>query len=192
VRLHERRFGGRASDRRAAAAAAGDDPGPGRTEAETAAGHAFADEFAAALVEQIRGLGLAAERTDAPSLPSGDVVTVEGRFISLAGDPSGPGIVGFAGGWPDVLADVQLYGTDRSGERLTEDIEVSLSAEDHTLPAALLPDPTITAGQAATAPALSPETRAELAAAARQAAATVAAQLERFFAGQGWLPRAGG
>jgi hypothetical protein len=163
-----------------------------RTEAETAVGHAFADEFAAALVEQIRGLGLAAERADAPSLPSGDVVTIEGRFISLAGDPSGPGIVGFAGGWPDVLADVQLYGTNASGERLSEDIEVSLSAEDHTLPAALLPDPTISAGQAATAPALSPETRAELAAAARQAAATVAAELERFFASQGWLPGARG
>ena len=83
-----------------------------RTEAEKAVGHAFADEFAAALVEEIRKLGLPAERANAPNLPSGDIVTIEGRFISLAGDPSAPGIVGFAGGWPDVLADVQLYGTN--------------------------------------------------------------------------------
>jgi Domain of unknown function (DUF4410) len=161
-----------------------------RTEAEKAVGHAFADEFATALVDEIRKLGLPAERANAPEVPSGDVVTIEGGFISLAGDPSAPGIVGFAGGWPDVLADVQLYGTNASGERLSEDLEVSLSAGDHALPAALLPDPTITAGQVATAPALSPQLKAQLATAAREAAATVAGQLKPYFAGQGWLPRA--
>ena len=98
-----------------------------RTEREKDVGHAFADEFSVALVEEIRKLGLPAERAAAPNLPSGDVLTIEGRFISLAGDPSAPGIVGFSGGWPDVLADVQLYGTDSSGEKLSEDIEVSVS-----------------------------------------------------------------
>jgi hypothetical protein len=161
-----------------------------RTEAEKTVGHAFADEFAGALVEEIRKLGLPAERADAPNLPSGNVVIIEGGFISLAGDPSQPGIVGFSGGWPDVLADVQLYGTDRSGERLSEDIEVSLSESDHALPAAILPDPTITAGQVATAPARSPELKAKLAPAAGQAAATVAEQLKPYFAGQGWIARA--
>lgn len=161
-----------------------------RTEAEKAVGHAFADAFADALVEEIRKLGLPAERADAPNLPSGDVVTIEGRFISLAGDPSAPGIVGFAGGRPDVLADVQLYGSNTSGERLSEDIEVSLSEGDHALPAAILPDPTITAGQVATAGSPSPELKAKLATSAKEAAATVAAQLEPYFAGQGWIPRA--
>jgi hypothetical protein len=160
-----------------------------RTEAEKVVGHAFADAFATALVDEIRKFGLPAERANAPQVPSGDVVTIEGRFISLAGDPSAPGIVGFAGGWPDVLADVQLYGTNASGERLSEDLEVSLSADDHALPAALLPDPTITAGQVATAPALSPQRKAQLATAARQAAGTVAEQLKPYFAGQGWLAR---
>ena len=159
-----------------------------RSEAEKAVGHAFADQFAGALVEEIRKLGLPAERADAPNLPSGDIVTIEGRFISLAGDPSEPGIVGFAGGWPDVLADVQLYGTNRSGEQLSEEIEVSLSQGDHPLPAAILPDPTITAGQAATTPARSPDLQAKLAPAAEQAAATVAGQLKPYFAGQGWIP----
>jgi Domain of unknown function (DUF4410) len=158
-----------------------------RTEAEKAVGHAFADAFASALVEEIQKLGLPAQRANAPEVPSGDVVTIEGRFISLAGDPSAPGIVGFAGGWPDVLADVQLYGTNGSGERLSEDIEVSLSEGDHTLPAALLPDPTITAGQVATAPAPSPRLKAQLATAAREAAGTVAEELKPYFAGQGWL-----
>jgi Domain of unknown function (DUF4410) len=160
-----------------------------RTEAEKAVGHAFADAFAAALVEEIRKLGLPAERASAPNLPSDDIVIIEGRLISLVGDPSVPGIVGFAGGWPDVLADVQLYGTNTDGERLSEDIEISLSEGDHALPAALLPDPTITAGQVATAPALSPQLQAQLATAAKQAAGTVAGQLKRYFAGQGWLPR---
>jgi hypothetical protein len=162
-----------------------------RTEAEKAVGHAFADEFATALVDEIRRLGLPAERADAQSAPGGDLVTIEGRFISLAGDPSAPGIVGFAGGWPDVLADVQLYGTNASGERLSEDIEVSLSEGDHALPAALLPDPTITAGEVGPAPALSPQLRAQLATAAKEAAGTVAGELKPYFASQGWIPRAG-
>ena len=156
-----------------------------RTGAEKAVGHAFADEFAAALVEEIRKLGLPAERANgagpAERRPGGH----RGPLHPLAGDPSAPGIVGFAGGWPDVLADVQLYGTNASGERLSEDLEVSLSAGDHALSAALLPDPTITAGQVATAPALSPQQQAQLATAARQAAGTVAGQLKPYFAGQG-------
>ena len=158
-----------------------------RTEREKIVGHAFADEFSAALVDEIRKLGLPAERASAPDLPSGDVVTIEGRFISLAGDPSAPGIVGFSGDWPNVLADVQLYGTDRSGEKLSEDIEVSVSQGGESYPAALLPDPTITAGQAVTTPALSPATRAKLQTAAREAAGTVAGQLQPYFAAQGWI-----
>ena len=163
-----------------------------RTAGEKAVGHAFADEFAAALVEEIRRRGLPAERADAPNLPRGPVVTIEGRFISLAGDPSAPGIVGFAGDAPEVLADIQLYGTDKSGEELSQDMEVSLSQGDHLLPAAILPDPTITAGQAATARELSPEQTAKLAPAARQAAATVAGQLDSVFADRGWIARSQG
>jgi hypothetical protein len=161
-----------------------------RTEAEKAVGHAFADEFTTALIAEIRNLGLPAAGADAPNLPSGDVVTIEGQFISLAGDPSQPGIVGFSGDWPDVLADVQIYGSDASGERLSEGIEVSLS--DHALPAAILPDPTITAGQATTGRVVSPEAQAKLATAARQAAATVADQLKPYFADQGWVAPAHG
>ena len=160
-----------------------------RTRAEKAVGHAFADEFTTTLVEEIRRRGLPAERADAPNLPSADILTIEGQFISLAGDPSQPGIVGFSGGWPDVLAEVQLYGTNTRGQSLSEDIEVSLSANDHLLPAAILPDPTITAGQVTTARALSPAVKAKVATAAKQAAGTVAGQLEPFFADQGWIAR---
>jgi Domain of unknown function (DUF4410) len=162
----------------------------GRTEREKAVGHAFAEEFTAALVEEIRTLGLPAQRADAPNLPSGDVVTIEGQFISLAGGPSQPGIVGFSGGWPDVLADVQLYGTDSSGEELSEEIEVSVSQVGGTYPAALLPDPTITVGQVVTTPGISPQIRAKLETSAKEAAGTVAGQLKPYFAGQGWIPRA--
>jgi hypothetical protein len=161
-----------------------------RTEREKAVGHAFADEFSVALVEEIRKLGLPAQRATAPNLPGGDVVTIEGRFISLAGDPSAPGIIGFSGDWPNVLADVQLYGTDSSGEKLSEDIEVSVSQGGASYPAALLPDPTITAGQVVTAPGFSPQAQAKLQNAAREAAATVAGQLKPYFAGQGWIARA--
>jgi hypothetical protein len=162
----------------------------GRTEREKAVGHAFADEFTTALIEEIRKLGLPAERADAANLPSGDVVTIEGQFISLAGDPSQPGIVGFSGGWPDVVADVQLFGTNARGEELSEDIEVSIAQAGESYPAALLPDPTITAGQVVTTPGISPQVRAKLETSAKEAAGTVAAQLKPYFAGQGWLARA--
>jgi hypothetical protein len=158
-----------------------------RTEREKAVGHAFADEFTTALVEEIRKLGLPAQRAAAPNLPSGNVVTIEGRFISLAGDPSAPGIVGFSGDWPNVLADVQLYGTDSRGEELSEDIEVSVSQGGELYPAALLPDPTITVGQAVTTPGISPAARAKLQTSAREAAGTVAGQLKPYFADQGWI-----
>jgi hypothetical protein len=161
-----------------------------RTEREKAVGHAFADEFSVALVEEIRKLGLPAQRATAPNLPGDDAVTIEGRFISLAGDPSAPGIVGFSGDWPNVLADVQLYGTDSSGEKLSEDIEVSVSQGGDSSPAALLPDPTITVGQAVTTPGLSQAQRAKLQTAAREAAGTVAGQLQPYFAAQGWIARA--
>jgi hypothetical protein len=162
----------------------------GRTEREKAVGHAFAEEFTTALIEEIRKLGLPAERADAPNLPSGNVVTIEGRFISLAGDPSQPGIVGFSGGWPDVVADVQLFGTDSRGEELSEDLEVSVSQGGESYPAALLPDPTITVGQEVTTPGISPQARAKLQTSAREAAGTVAGQLKPYFAGQGWFARA--
>jgi hypothetical protein len=99
----------------------------GRTEREKAVGQAFADEFTTALIEELCELGLPAQRAEAANLPSGHVVTIKGRFISLAGDPSQPGIVGFSGGWPDVVADMQLFGTNSFGEEFSEDLEVSVS-----------------------------------------------------------------
>ena len=99
------------------------------------------------------------------------MLTIEGRFVSLAGDPSQPGIVGFSGGWPDVVADVQLFGTNSRGEELSEDLEVSVSQGGESYPAALLPDPTITAGQVITRPGISPQARARLQSSASEAAA---------------------
>jgi Domain of unknown function (DUF4410) len=162
----------------------------GRTEREKAVGQAFADEFTTALIEEIRKLGLPAQRAEAANLPSGDVLTIEGRFVSLAGDPSQPGIVGFSGGWPDVVADVQLFGTNSRGEELSEDLEVSVSQGGESYPAALLPDPTITAGQVVTRPGISPQARARLQSSASEAAGTVAGQLKPYFAEQGWVAAA--
>lgn len=160
-----------------------------RTAGERAIGHAFAGEFASALVDEIKKLGLPAERGATSDLPLSEILTVKGHFISLAGDPSAPGVVGFSGAKPDVIADVQLYATNSGGDQLSEELEVSLSQDSAAVPAALLPDPTITAGAVTTVPTLSPEQREELRTAARQGAATVARQLETYFAGKGWIPQ---
>ena len=161
-----------------------------RTEREKGVGHAFADEFSVALVEEIRKLGLPAQRAAAPNLPSGDVLTIEGRFISLAGDPSAPGIVGFSGDWPERPRRCPAVRHRQQRREAVRGHRGQRLARRRVVPAALLPDPTITAGQAVTTPGLSPAQRAKLQTAAREAAGTVAAQLKPYFAGQGWIARA--
>ena len=139
----------------------------GRTEREKAVGHAFADEFTTALIEDSQA------RPARPACRGGEPAKRRradhrGPIVSLAGDPSQPGIVGFSGGWPDVVADVQLFGTNSRGEELSEDLEVSVSQGGRSYPAALLPDPTITAGQVVTRPGISPQARARLQSSARR------------------------
>jgi hypothetical protein len=161
-----------------------------RTAGERAVGARFARAFSATLVDEIRKMGLPAELavTAGPNLPGTNLLAIEGRFVSLAGDPDQPGIVGFSGDHPEVEADLQIYGTDSAGERLYEDTEVGLTGGNAPLPAALLADPTITVGQIDSgAVKISADLAAKLDAAGREAAGTVAQQLATFFANQGWI-----
>ncbi len=162
-----------------------------RTAGERAVGARFARAFAATLVEEIRKMGLPAELavTAGPNLPTNNLLSIEGRFVSLAGDPDQPGIVGFSGDHPEVEADLQIYGTDSAGERLYEDTEVGLTGGNTPLPAALLADPTITVGQIDSGEVkISADLAARLDAAGKEAAGMVAQQLATFFANQGWIP----
>jgi hypothetical protein len=162
-----------------------------RSATERAVGHRFASAFAANLVEEIRAMGLPAERAGAPVPPGGAILSIEGQFVSIASDePTAPGIVGFAAGWPNVVADIQIYSKSDAGDRLTEDLEFNLA--DAKLPPEHLPPGVLAKLPAGTAQtgALPASTQAELDQAAKATAHAAARQLQTFFADRGWIAHA--
>lgn len=163
-----------------------------RTATERAVGHRFASAFAANLVEQIRKLGLPAERAGAPLAPAGPILSVEGQFISLESeDPTAPGVVGFTADWANVVADMQIYSTSDAGDRLFEDLQFDLAEANQPparMPAGALSSLHEEAAQSGSqVVALPPTTAAELDAAAAATASVAARHLATFFADQGWI-----
>jgi hypothetical protein len=163
-----------------------------RTATERAVGHRFASAFATDLVEQIRKLGLPAERAGAPLSAAGPILSVEGQFISLeSGDPTAPGVVGFTADWANVVADLQIYSTSDAGDRLFEDLEFNLAEANQPparMPAGALATLREEAAQSGSpVVGLPPSTAAELDAAAAATASVAARHLATFFADQGWI-----
>ncbi len=160
-----------------------------RTATERAVGHRFASAFAASLVEEIRRMGLPAERAGA-SLPAGpDITSIEGQFISLASDDlSAPGIVGFSADWPNVVADIEIYSMTAAGDRLSEEVEFNLA--DANLPPERLPAGVLARLPGGTRDGLPAATETELDLTAKATASAAARQLATFFADQGWIARA--
>jgi Domain of unknown function (DUF4410) len=153
----------------------------------------FRESLAAHLVTAIRAMGLPAVSADAPLPASGNVVSLEGAFVSVpGGDSADPAIVSLANSWPDVVVDVELYDTSDTGDRLVEDLEFRLTETEPLLPGGE-PAGEPTEPEGGTAPAaISPAIQAKLDAAARDGAATIAKQLAPVFADHGWIaPPAG-
>jgi hypothetical protein len=150
----------------------------------------FQGALATNLVDEIRRMGLPAIRPDTPLPSSGNVVTLEGRFVSVpGGDSADSALVSFAEAWPDVVLDVEIYDTTETDDRLVEDFEFRLTDTNALIPA---PPPDTGATEPATGqPAISPALQAKLDAAARDGARKIAEQLQPFFADQGWIARPG-
>jgi hypothetical protein len=170
----------------AAGSAAGND-------AEQAA-EKFRESLAAHLVTAIRAMGLPAVGADGPLPSSGNVVTLEGTFVSVPGSDSiEPAIVSLANSWPDVVVDAEIYDTSEAGDRLLDDMEFRISEANPLLPAGEpAGEPTEPQGAGGTAPTISPAIQAKLDAAARDGAATIAEQLRPFFADRGWIAQPAG
>jgi hypothetical protein len=137
-------------------------------------------------------MGLPAERAGAPLTTSGPILSLEGQFISLAGDdPSAPGIVGFTADWPNVVADIQIYSRSQAGDRLSEDLEFNLADANQAperMPAGVLDRLLDEAARIGSPVAeLPPAAAADLDAAAAAAASAAARQLATYFADQGWI-----
>jgi hypothetical protein len=149
----------------------------------------FQDALATNLVDEIRRMGLPAIRPDTPLPSSGNVVTLEGRFVSVpGGDSAESALVSFAEAWPDVVLDVEIYDTSETDDRLVEDFEFRLTDTNQLIPA---PPPDTGATEPATGPAISPALQAKLDAAARDGARKIAERLQPFFVDQGWIARPG-
>jgi len=158
------------------------------------AARAFRDSLAAQLITQIQAMGLPAQNPDAALPPAGNVVTLEGRFVSIpAADSAEPEIVRLAHAWPDVVVDVEIYDTTETSDRLVEDFEFQISETSALVPAATTGGPTIPAAKSDSAAAsISPAVQTKLDAAARDGGHAIAKKLEPFFADQGWLTPAPG
>ena len=163
-----------------------------RTAAERAVGHRFASAFATGLVEEIRKMGLPAERASSPMPPGGAILSVEGQFISLAsGDPTAPGVIGFTADWANVVADIEIYSKSAAGDRLSEDLEFDLA--DANQPPERMPPGVLarlhheTPGAGSREVGLPAGLASELDAAATASASAAAKQLATFFADQGWI-----
>jgi Domain of unknown function (DUF4410) len=162
------------------------------TATERAVGHRFAGTFATTLVDEIRKMGLPAERAGAPLAPGGPILSVEGQFISLAsGGPTAPGVIGFTADWANVVADIEIYDRSKAGDRLSEDLEFDLA--DANQPPERMPSGVLTklheqsTGLGSPEIGLPPETAAGLDAAAAATARVAAKQLATYFADQGWI-----
>jgi hypothetical protein len=148
----------------------------------------FQDALATNLVDEIRRMGLPAIRPDTPLPSSGNVVTMEGRFVSVpGGDSAESTLVSFAEAWPDVVLDVEIYDTTETDDRLVEDFEFRLTDTNALIPAP--PPGTGSTEPSSGQPAISPAVQAKLDAAARDGARKIALQLQPFFADQGWIAR---
>jgi hypothetical protein len=152
----------------------------------TQAAARFQASLAAHLVSAIRAMGLPAVGADAPLPPGGTVITLEGRFTSVASEDSAEqAIVELADAWPDVTVDVQIYDTSEEDDRLFEDMEFQISEANPLLVPGTPPgEPTVAPARQS---AISPAVQAKLDAAAKDGADTIAKQLAPFFADQGWI-----
>jgi hypothetical protein len=169
------------------AGAAGSTSGDGAAQAA----QTFREALAAHLVSAIREMGLPAVGADAPLPPAGNVMTLEGTFVSVpGGDSAEPAIVSLANSWPDVVVDVEIYDTSDAGDRLLDDMEFRLTEANPLLPGSEpRGEPTEPQGAGS---AISPAMEAKLAAAARDGADSIAKQLRPFFADRGWIAPAAG
>jgi Domain of unknown function (DUF4410) len=167
-----------------------------QTEAELEVGREVAAALSEELVEQIRALGLPAERaSDAPSHMDRDL-TIEGQFVSIdEGNRLRRMFVGFGLGNTEVKTLVQVYRWTNGGRALVQEFETS--AAGSKLPGM---GPMMGVGAAArgavglaTAAGVSGaartagEFRHAVEAEARRTAEVLTKHLAQFFAAQGWI-----
>jgi hypothetical protein len=171
---------------RAAAAA----KGTPRTEQEIATGRAVASALSEHLVQEIRKLGLDAERAAGRIQQENNDLAIGGHFLSIdEGNRTERVVIGLGAGRTDVRAEVLLYQNRLLVERLETDAKSGIKpgmAETMGAGAAagsLATSAVMSAGMAGASEAFGANVGADAARTAKK----LAQQLEEFFARKGWI-----
>ena len=166
-----------------------------RTKEEKAVGRHVANALSKALVKEIQNFGLPAERAAGTPSSSGNMLEIEGQFLSIdEGNRTERVIIGFGLGRTDVKTNVQLYDVTAQGRRAVE--KFTTDAKSGRKPGmAVFVGAGALAGHAAVSTlvsggvsAASEKFSANVEADAKRTAKEVAKRLGQFFVRQGWIP----
>ncbi len=166
-----------------------------RSKEEKAVGRHVANALAKELVKEIQSFGLPAERAAGAPPSSGNILEIEGQFLSIdEGNRAERVIIGFGLGRTDVKTNVQLYDITATGRRAVE--KFTTDAKSGRKPGmALFVATGALAGHAAVSTlvsggvsAASEKFSANVEADARRTAKEIAKRLGEFFVRQGWIP----
>jgi hypothetical protein len=150
--------------------------GKPRTAGELKIGHAVAGALAKELVKEIQGFGLPAQRAAGIPPTSGNILLVQGQFVSVdQGNRTERVVIGFGAGRTDVKANVQVYEITAEGKQKVE----QLQADANLLTSTVVSGTVSAAGEA---------TWQTVEADARRMAKDVAKELKQFFVAQDWIP----
>ena len=101
-----------------------------RTVEEKAVGHRVASSVSEHLVENIRALGLFAEKAAGPPPRGGNIVEIEGQLISIdEGNKIERTIIGLGAGRTDVKTYVQVYDSRKEPRILAAEYQVDTDAD---------------------------------------------------------------
>ncbi len=166
-----------------------------RTKEEKAVGRAVANALSKELVKEIQNFGLPAERAAGTPPGTGNILEIEGQFLSIdEGNRAERVIIGFGLGRTDVKANVQVYDAAATGRRVVE--KFTTDAKSGRKPGmALFVGAGALAGHAAVSTlvsggmsAASEKFSANVEADAKRTARDIAKQLGQFFVRQNWIP----
>jgi hypothetical protein len=166
-----------------------------RTKEEKAVGRAVADALAKELVKEIQNFGLPAERVAGTPPGAGNILEIEGQFLSIdEGNRAERVIIGFGLGRTSVKANVQVYDAAATGRRVVE--KFATDAKSGSKPGmalfvgagALMGHAAVSALVSGGVSAASEKFSANVEADAKRTAKDIAKQLGEFFVRQEWIP----
>ena len=169
-----------------------------RTAEEKAVGRGVADAVAKHLVEHIQSLGFIAERTTGSAPPTGNILEVEGQFISIdEGNRTERVVIGLGAGRTDVKTLVQIYDARAKNRIMAAQYQVDAKSgrkpgmAEMTAVGALAGHAVVSAVASGGLAGVSEMYSANVDADGKRTAEEIVTKaLGPFFVSQGWIPQA--